>query len=417
MKYSVEHIRFLWEQYLNKKASPAEIKALFAMLKDEANEERSVSALQDAMSKHALLDELSKDQREFILNKVLGGEPVDAIEQDKKPAADNLSSQLPVHRVHFIRRAWFRYAAVLLLVVGSAALLYRYSPWLNNDPVLAEKQLLEPQDIGPGTEKALLTLSDGTTIVLDSINNGAIARQGNAEVIKLGNGQIVYDLKGRAGKEAMWNTMTTPRGGQYSLVLPDGTKVWLNAASSITYPAVFVDTERKVKVNGEAYFEVAKNKEKPFIVDVDGRSVVQVLGTSFNINAYADEPFTRTTLLEGSLRVSSAEAKAAALIRPGQEAAIAHTATATKGVVVSDADIQEALAWKNGLFHFNDADLSTVVRQLEKWYDISVRFEGEIPDVQLIGEMKRGVKLSTILTWFSDLGIKTRLEGRNLIIL
>lgn len=314
----------------------------------------------------------------------------------------------PVHRIHFFKTSWFRYAAAIILVAGVAAYLWTTSK--TADQTLATRPKPVQTDIAPGGERAILTLADGRTIVLDNAANGHLADQAGAGIVKLANGQIAYNLQGPAGKELLWNTMSTPRGGQYRLTLPDGTNVWLNAASSITYPVVFTGAERKVKITGEVYFEVVKNKEKAFVVDVDGGSGIQVLGTSFNVNSYTGEESVKTTLLEGSIRVKANNKTS--LLKPGQQAKI------TEDISVSEAvDLDRVMAWKNGIFNFDDAGLKEVIPQLERWYDIQVRYEGRVPDVQFSGRMNRGVKLSTILNWFSDLGIKTRLEDKTLIVM
>ena len=218
--------------------------------------------------------------------------------------------------------------------------------------------------------------------------------------------------------------MTTPAGGQYQVTLPDGTKVWLNAASSITYPTAFVDKERPVKISGEVYFEVAKDKEKPFIVDVDGKSSVRVLGTSFNINSYGDESTIKTTLLEGSVKVmrtaTTAVSTDSVILKPGQQALVALPAVAASSdrqlKVTSDVNIEQTLAWKNGLFNFNGSDLHAVMRQLERWYGIKVEYEGSIPDTKFSGEIYRNVNLSDVLEALQRMGVKFRLHGKTLLV-
>lgn len=363
-----------------------------------------------------------------------------SIEIASENRVDNIR---PAHRIHFLKTAWFRYAAAILIVFGSVAYL-----WINNrndkDLAAATDNKRLSSDVGPGGEKAVLTLADGRKIILDSAANGNLAQQGNAQIVKLSNGQLTYNLKGSSSKEIMWNTMATPKGGQYQLTLPDDTKVWLNAASSITYPAVFVGNKREVKIAGEVYFEVAKNKQKPFVVDVDEKSLVEALGTSFNINSYTDEESIKTTLLEGSVRVlktnttatatspglqpKSSEAddklKGAVILKPGQQATIAVVASAdsqlenTAGIsIVNNPDIEKTLAWKNGLFNFNGVDLYALMRQLERWYDIKVQYQGSVPNVIFKGEMYRNVNLSDVLAALQKMGVKFRMDGKTLIVL
>jgi transmembrane sensor len=261
--------------------------------------------------------------------------------------------------------------------------------------------------VAPGGNKAILTLGDGSTIALDSAANGSLAQQGNSAVVKLAGGQLAYRPTGAANDIVVMNTMSTPRGGQYQLTLPDGTKAWLNAASSITFPTAFVTAQRKIKIKGEVYLEVAQEAAKPFIVDIDGRSVVEVLGTSFNINSYADEAAIKTTLIEGNVRIKTNDRNI--LLKPGQQAVDMQ--------LVNNADIAQVLAWKNGVFNFENLNFREVARQLERWYDIEVVYEGRVPDIQFKGDMNRGVSLTGVLRIFTAFGVHTRIEGRKLIVM
>ena len=311
---------------------------------------------------------------------------------------------LPDPRIRWLRK--WRWAAAILLLIGAGA-----GFWLTQrhpDSSSANSNRLAQNDVGPGSDKAILTLSDGRTIYLDSTANGAIAQQGNASIVKQANGRISYQLKGAATGGIMMNTMRTPRGGQYRLVLPDGTQVWLNAASSIRYPVAFTGKERKVSITGEAYFEVVKNKELPFIVDVDGKSSIQVLGTHFNVNSYADESAIRTTLLEGSVMVDGA------VLKPGQQARI----NGERLTVLNNTDIDKVMAWRNGLFNFEDASLEEVMRQLARWYDVEVIYQKGIPDIRFEGEISRNIQLSNLLKVLARAEVKFKIEeGRRLIVL
>jgi ferric-dicitrate binding protein FerR (iron transport regulator) len=317
----------------------------------------------------------------------------------------------PVHRVHFLRRGFFKYAAAIIILFGIGAYLY-FNKKKPQEALVKQDQAL-PADISPGGNKAVLTLSDGSTITLDSAANGVLAQQGNASVVKTSSGEIRYDAKGAATTSVMMNTMTTPRGGQYQLTLPDGSRVWLNAASSITYPAFFVGNERKVKITGEAYLEVAHNRAKPFIVDIDGKSTVQVLGTSFNINSYADDGNIKTTLVEGSVKMSNTSADAVVL-KPGQQGVQPSNG---KGITVASAvDVAQVLAWKNGIFDFSGKRFESLMNDVERWYDIDVKYEGAVPNFKVTGQMDRGVKLSGVLRFMEGFGLQVQLEGRTLIV-
>ena len=216
------------------------------------------------------------------------------------------------------------------------------------------------------------------------------------------------------------NTMHVPKGGQYQLTLPDGTRVWLNSASSITYPTAFSGSERSVTISGEAYFEVAKKVNSPFHVRIGDRAEIQVLGTSFNVNAYEDETDIRTTLLDGKIRIE--QQQRSVVLAPGQQARL-HTglpATASDPAirVIGHADIDKVMAWKNGYFNFEDMPFGEAMRQLARWYDIDVVYENGIPDIPLGGETSRNLKLSDLLKGLAGAGVKYRLEqGRRLIIL
>lgn len=265
-------------------------------------------------------------------------------------------------------------------------------------------------DVLPGGDKATLTLADGTTIVLDDAQNGTLAQQGSAKVIKL-DGKLSYDQAKKNFSEVVYNTISTPKGGQYQLELPDGSLVWLNASSSIHFPTSFVENERRVDVTGEAYFEVAKNPSKPFIVSVNN-SEIQVLGTHFNINSYNDEDDMKTTLLEGSVKfVSGANIN---ILKPGQQSQLAKNGDIK---VVSDVDVDKVVAWKNGLFEFENAGIETVMRQLSRWYDVDVEYNGK-PDDIFIAEMRRNIKLSDALKALELTGkVRFDIQGKKIIVM
>lgn len=296
-------------------------------------------------------------------------------------------------------------AAAIALLLGTGGYMWMFRRAASPDP------RVQTAEIAPGGNRATLTLSDGTVISLDSAGNGELARQGHTRITKLRNGQIAYEPAGDLGGDVIINKLFTPKGGQYQVVLPDGTNVWLNAMSSICYPAAFTGTTRKVSISGEVYFEVAQNSSKPFIVDIDGRSVIQVLGTSFNVNAYGNEENIKATLAAGSVKVTTPSGNLVLL--PGQQAQIA---TDGRLALKDDADIEQVLAWKNGFFNFNGADLRTVMRQLERWYDIQVVFGSTPPTIHLTGKIRREMKLSNVLRILSEFNIKYELSGRTLTI-
>lgn len=263
-------------------------------------------------------------------------------------------------------------------------------------------------DKEPGKTGAILTLSDGSKIVLDSAGNGLLANQNNTAVSKK-NGGVVY----KAGRDAqvVYNTMTTPRARQYNLELSDGTKVWLNASSSITFPTSFEANERKVTLTGEAYFEVAKDKKRPFRVLVNDMQV-NVLGTHFNINAYTDEAAVNTTLLEGSVLLAEKDKKV--LLKPGQQA----QKQKSGAIVVNDkVNLDEVMGWKNGVFYFENASLQTVLRQLSRWYDVDVVFEKGIPERTFEGEIQRNLQLSQVLKILEKNKVHFKIDGNVLKVI
>jgi len=308
------------------------------------------------------------------------------------------------------RKGWVMAASVLLLLTVG---LYQWRAQ-PEQPVAVEVPTLksQPADFKPGGNKALLTLADGTIINLDDAQNGLLAQQGASAVRKDQAGQLVYTPgagKTEASAAAM-NTVATPRGGQYQLELPDGSKVWLNAASSLRFPTVFTGRERRVELTGEAYFEVAKNKQMPFKVSV-GATEVAVLGTHFNVMAYADEPSLTTTLLEGAVQVSSGMHHA--LLRPGQQARRQVGGT----IAVADVDPQNAVAWKNGQFIFNDESIESIMRQISRWYDVEVEFQGAMAGKEFNGAVSRFDNASQVLHMLELTGaIHFKTQGHRIIV-
>jgi len=324
-----------------------------------------------------------------------------------------MADQIPVRRGIVYRMRWVAtVAAIILLSLGSYYWFFTPKPSTIVKPVVAQTI------IGPGREGAILTLADGKRVVLDSLHNGAIAQQGSTRIVKK-DGNLQYETSDATDGTIAYNTMTTPRGRQYQLLLPDGTQVWLNAASSITYPTVFAGKERRVSITGEAYFEVAKNAQMPFVVDAAGKVNVEVLGTHFNVNAYADEPDLRTTLLEGKVRLTLsnnriAEPLPSKTLAPGEQG----QAIGNMLSVVKDADVSKVMAWKNGLFNFDDASLAVVMRQLERWYDIDVRYEGAVPNLEFSGKLSKNMNLQDLLETLKMTHVHFRLEeGRRLVVL
>jgi transmembrane sensor len=326
-------------------------------------------------------------------------------------------------------KIWWAAAAVVILLLGAG--LYR----LLQPPAKPAIVAVPETDVPPGGNRAVLTLSNGSTIILDSASNGILAQQGSSEVTKKRDGELVYEpsIVNRESSMTAYNTLTTPRGGQFQLTLPDGTKVWLNAASSITYPTAFTDDERRVAIKGEVYFEVRPRYHKrqqagetgnkvPFLVQVDGKAEVEVLGTHFNINAYDDEDAIRATLLEGKVKVVATQLqttnyKPQTILKPGQQASISRTSQNSHLIPVQTADVDQVMAWKNGAFSFENQSVQEVMRQLARWYNIEVVYAGKAPSVTFVGEMGRDVHLSKVLAFLKGSRINCHMEGTGKLVI
>jgi transmembrane sensor len=295
-------------------------------------------------------------------------------------------------------------AASVLVTIGIGTLVLLQKS--DQSPIAAAPRLANDKE--PGKTGAILTLSNGSKIVLDSAGNGLLANQNNTAVSKK-NGGVVYTAGSDA--QAVYNTMTTPRARQYNLELSDGTKVWLNASSSITFPTSFSANERKVILTGEAYFEVAKDKKRPFRVSVNDMQV-NVLGTHFNINAYDDEAAVNTTLLEGSVLLTEKGKKV--LLKPGQQA----QKQKSGAIIVNDnVNLDEVMGWKNGVFYFDNASLQTVLRQVSRWYDVDVVFEKGVPARIFEGEIQRNLQLSQVLKILEKNKVHFKIDGKILRVM
>jgi ferric-dicitrate binding protein FerR (iron transport regulator) len=308
-------------------------------------------------------------------------------------------------------------AAIILLFISTG--LYFYSNRMISEP----EQFTEidvRNDILPGYNKAILTLADGSKISLDDAANGLLASQGNIAITKTDNGQIVYE-KNNVDKSkfishrSAINTIQTPKGGKYQIRLPDGSKVWLNSASTLIYPTTFAGNERKVQLKGEAYFEIAPNKNVPFRVESDNQ-IVEVLGTHFNINSYDDEDYVKTTLLEGSVKVilssNPNEISKTKLLKPGEQSL---TKSSQSGIRIENADTEKAVAWKNGYFKFRNTPIKEIMREIERWYDVELIYEGKIPSDEFTGFISNDVKISAVLKIMEESGgVKFSVKGKKL---
>lgn len=375
-------------RYLKNELSDTELKKLEIWA--SANEENS-RLFEELVNENNLKQELMFFDE---INMQNAWEKIAIAEGDSAPP-------MPVRYERFGLRAA---AAVLILILGSLA-IYQ----VTSKKTDIAKNANEKTDIAPGSTKAVLTLADGSTILLDSTANGSLPTQGNAQIINI-NGLLSYKTSGN-NSETLYNVITTPRGGQYQLILADGSKVWLNAGSSLRFPTAFRGKERKVQLTGEGYFEIAKNKKKPFHVSVNNMDV-EVLGTHFNINAYSDEALLKTTLIEGAVKLTSSNATS--ILKPGQQAQLAANG---KMGLNKNVDVDEIVAWKNGTFNFSSQDVTSIMRQISRWYDVDVSYEGKINNETFSGMVNRNSNVSQVLKIMEQAGIKFRIKGKKIVVL
>jgi ferric-dicitrate binding protein FerR (iron transport regulator) len=370
-----ERIQHLLERFAANRCSPEELLELMETVGEGTKDETLHRALMDAWEKLSGTDEAPSLNKEAIFRQVVGMAPA--------------SRTRPV---------WGRTAAaaaIILLLGGGAWWYAKKDRSLPVTGVATPHAPVVKKDVAPGGNKAILTLSDGTNIVLDSAREGRLSQQGNTEVTKTGNGQLAYktaaSYKPQAASEPVYNMISTPKGGQYKVVLPDGSRVWLNAASSLRFPTAFTGGDRTVELTGEAYFEIEKDKRKPFFVKANGTKVA-VLGTSFNLMAYKEEGVIRTTLVDGSVQITGASG-AVLRLSPGQQAQCGKDGALK---LIRDPNMEEAMAWKNDLFYFRGTDIQTIMRQLARWYDIDVTYSGDI-NGRFYAKIPRNTNLSIVL--------------------
>ncbi|UYQ95393.1 FecR domain-containing protein [Chitinophaga horti] len=299
-------------------------------------------------------------------------------------------------------------AAVALVVVGAGTGIWLNLPRQPKAPVAVTQQ-----EILPGSSKAKLVLANGQTLSLDKQSDTAFTRGGDVQV-QHHQGLLVYsDIPGMS-EGVEYHQLVTPNGGEFQVMLEDGTMVWLNAASSLRFPSRFTGDSRTVQVTGEAYFEIAPDAQRPFLVEANGHTAIEVLGTRFNVNAYTDQEHIYTTLLQGAVAVTTSEGRK--VLKPGQQGVTQHQEGSS--IAVQKADTVRAIAWKNGEFDFNDTKLSDVMRQLSKWYDVTVTYEQGAPDIRIWGRMKRNQSLQQVISILDGMDVKVKLEqGRKLSVL
>lgn len=356
-----KHIQQLFEKYINNQTSKEETALLLAYLQHRGNKEAVEKLIENRFDTKTNNKIVEKEILDRVFNKITLDAPAPKI-------------QKPIWR------------NIVAIMAVAALILFISFPFLNGE----KNSLSKMPTVPPGSNKATLTLSSGETIVLENQPDGQLAEDSGMRIEKTGDGGINYtNVNERAQKHPSIHLLNIPKGGQYQLTLTDGTKVWLNSYSSLEYPSCFTGKERRVKLKGEGYFEVAKNKEKPFIVETANQQV-EVLGTKFNINAYEDEASTRTTLAEGAVRVNSTQRST--LLKPGQQSILT-----SNNITVRSVDTYQALDWKNGDFNFFHDDLRSIMRKISRWYDIEVILEEPISKETYVAQISRKKQLNDVL--------------------
>jgi len=316
--------------------------------------------------------------------------------------------------VKFWHTSFFK-ASVAIVIAVITGSFYFFLPTIGDQHISAQDTAVH-NDIAPGTNRATLALADGRVFNLDDAGIGQIAETSGVKVIKTTDGQLIYQLSDNTqlvnASPAVLNTISTPKAGQYQVVLPDGTRVWLNSASSIRYPSRFSEGERYVEITGEAYFEVAPDKKRPFFVK-SAHQKIEVLGTHFNVNAYSDEENTTTTLSEGSVRIFANDTHTATL-KPNQQAILSSHSELT----VVDVQAEDVMAWKNGRFVFNNTDIESVMRIISRWYDVDIEYKNGIPEKTIGGDISKFEYISQLLEVLEATGgIEFKIEGRRIIVM
>lgn len=378
----------LFAKYLDETISPAELELLYRLIDgpDALDQlDHLVAASFADQGQH--YPATSAAERQEMLAALL--HKIDAAQEEKEEQEER-EERAPVRRL-IVRRV-LAYAAVLLAVtVGLWLLAKKPSP----APVTpaAVQSVAKTMDIpAPTGARATLTLAGGQRILLDTAGSGRLATQGRTQINKLPNGQIAYRATGTTGNVVLYNTLSTTGGGQSTILLPDGTRVWLNALSSLRFPTAF-GADRTVELDGEAYFEVHTDKNKPFVVRLSDRSQIQVLGTHFNVNAYHDEPTFNTTLLEGSVKINSPDNAGSVIIQPGEQA----QGSTNRLVVDKHVNLDNVMAWKNGYFSFDGSNIEAIMRQVSRWYGVRVVYEGDVKAERFAGYLPRSVSVSQLL--------------------
>ncbi len=385
----------LFQHYVENTCTADEVDKLMAFFESKDPEDIEI--------KKTLFQNYLNDDAAYKTNPELQKRLSEILDKIIETLSVNKNNTGIVKRMKF--RNWMKIAAAILIVFLGT---YTYNLLTNKKPETPVAKGKIHQDVAPGGNRATLDLGDGKYILLDDSPEGILAMQNNSTITKLSDGQLLYsDNNSKKATEEVYNKLSTPRGGQYHITLSDGSQVWLNAASSIRYPATFLKKVRTVEISGEAYLEVAANPQKPFIVKVNG-SEVRVLGTRFNVMAYENEQSVKTTLLQGAVEFRKDENRIK--LNPGQQSELLHDGSLK---LINNVDTDLIIAWKNGTQSFHNADIATIMRSVERWYDVEVEYKGKIPNRRFNGDIPRGANLSELLKLFEVNKINYLLDGQN----
>jgi ferric-dicitrate binding protein FerR (iron transport regulator) len=391
-----QRLKELFHRYVNRTSTEQEDRELMYLLTDTDLTDKINELIESVYDKEPSSHTMNNIQAENILAEILGQSKLE---------------QAPVKKMGINWKRWMAAASVIL--VAGLGIYFMSTNKTGQHTEIAKGPALKNDVNAPGMSKAMITLADGSTVFLDSGSQGTLAQQGKVDIVKNADGSISYSgANSAAGQKEVYNTLINPRGSKVvTLVLSDGTKVWLNAASSLEYPVAFIGNTRSVKITGEAYFEVIHNSKQPFTVAMPDGTNVEDIGTAFNINAYDNEVSSKTTLVEGAVKLTSKKLPANTVLKPGQQCNIPNK-TGT-GAVVNGADIEQVLAWKNGTISFHSANLQMVLNELERWYDIDVVIEGPLPERSFYAELSRGAGLSEVLKILEINNIHFSLDAAN----
>jgi len=380
MSMDKTRIQYLLHQYADNLASKEEMEEMFALLNEAENEDALKQAILESAEPYTTEIELPQQQWNKMWATIQSA-------TTQKPRSQQIISM-----------RWLRVAAAAVILFAIAGVVYFFSEKSAAKTAIAAINNSYNNDVLPGGDKAILTLADGTKIILDTAHNGSLVQQGNTIIVKNKTGQLVYNAGKENAEQVLYNTVTTPVGGKYQLVLPDGSMVWLNAASSLRFPAAFTGSERDVELTGEAYFEVAKNAAMPFHVKADGADV-KVLGTHFNVMAYPDEQTINTTLLEGKVKITQGETEK--FLEPGMQAIVDKK---TRTIKVTSANTEQSTGWKNDMFRFKETSIQELMRQVERWYNVEVEYRTQRSDQAYTGMVPRTQNVSALLQYLELTG-------------